>query len=337
MMPKTPLSKIIIAVLSGAFLMLFWGAPSVATPERWKNQGWTRTDFTKTSIDFSEVFSGGPPKDGIPPIENPKFSPFSEAKNIGAKEPVIALNLGNEARAYPLRVLIWHEIVNDEIAGIPVTITFCPLCNAAIVFDRRIKGTVLDFGTTGLLRNSDLIMYDRQTESWWQQFTGQAIVGSMPNTQLKMIPSRIESFEKFKQRFPDGKVLVPNNVNLRSYGSNPYASYDTMPRPFLYTGELPKDINPMARVIVFTAGGKKQAVAMKLLNERKKLKILNVTLSWSAGQNSALDTRIISAGRDVGNVVVQADTGNGLQDLVHDITFAFVVKAFLPEVKIQQN
>jgi Protein of unknown function (DUF3179) len=159
----------------------------------------------------------------------------------------------------------------------------------------------------------------------------------MLNTQLSLIPSRVESFEKFKQRFPQGKILIPNDVSMRRYGTNPYESYDTMPRPFLFSGELPTDINPMARVIVFKAKGKKQAVAMKLLNERKKLKVSNVSLSWSAGQNSSLDTSRISQGRDVGNVVVQVDSANGPRDIVYDVTFAFVIKAFSPEVKIQQN
>ena len=313
--------------------------PAVANPERWKRFGWAETDFTKTSINFKEIFSGGPPKDGIPPIDDPQFSPVAKINDIGAQEPVITLHSDKTgaARAYPLRVLMWHEIVNDEFEGTPVTVTFCPLCNAAIVFDRRIKGKTLDFGTTGLLRNSDLVMYDRQTQSWWQQFTGQSIVGAMMGTQLKMIPARIESFENYKKRFPKGEVLVPSNDSFRNYGGNPYASYDTMQRPFLFTGELPKDINPMARVIVFEADGKKRAISLKLLNEKKHLKIADVELSWTAGQNSALDSGQISKARDVGNVVVQRRTSAGPKDIVHDITFAFVVKAFLPNVKIQQH
>jgi len=311
--------------------------PSFANPERWKRTGWEQTDFTKTSIEFSEIQQGGPPKDGIPSIDKPEFSNLSEAKNIGAKEPVITLEIGGEARAYPLRVMIWHEIVNDRFGDIPVTVTFCPLCNSSIVFDRRVKGKILDFGTTGMLRNSDLVMYDRQTQSWWQQFTGEAIVGTMLKTRLSMIPSRIESFENFKKRFPQGKILVPNNSSMRNYGANPYAGYDTMPRPFLFSGQLPTDIEPMARVIVFEASGKRYAVAMKLLSDRKTFKVSNATLSWSTGQNSALDSRQISEGRDIGNVVVQVDNADGPQDIVYDVTFAFVVKAFYPGVKIQQN
>ncbi len=316
---------------------ILWSHAAGANVERWQRSGWANTDFSKTSIKFDEIFSGGPPKDGIPSIDNPKFLSITEAADIGPREPVITLDLNGEVRAYPLRVLIWHEIVNDKIGDTPVTVTYCPLCNSAIVFDRRVQGKILDFGTTGLLRNSDLVMYDRQTQSWWQQFTGTSIVGAMTGTKLSMIPSRIEAFEKFKQRYPQGRILVPNNNSMRNYGANPYANYDTMPRPFLFAGELPKDIESMARVVVFEAGGKKQAVALKLLAEKKQLKISDVTLSWSAGQNSALDSSRISDGRDVGNVVVQSTSPEGPKNIVYDVTFAFVVKAFLPDVKIQQN
>ena len=333
---KTRISFIVAVAVS---LLGVWTLPSSAfrDPDRWKAMGWGQTDFSKTSIDLKEILSGGPPKDGIPSIDKPEFTNLSDVKDINGKEPVITLSIDGDARAYPIRVLIWHEIVNDTIGGTPIAVTFCPLCNSSVVFNRRVGDKLLDFGTTGLLRKSNLVMYDRQTESWWQQFTGKSVVGTMLGTTLAIIPSRVESFEMFKQRFPQGKILIPNNVSMRRYGTNPYESYDTMPRPFLFSGELPKDINPMARVIVFKADGKKQAVAMKLLNQRKKLKISNVTLSWSAGQNSALDTRRIAEGRDVGNVVVQKATASGQQDIAYDVTFAFVIKAFSPDVKIQQN
>ena len=141
----------------------------VEVPFGWKVE-WRNTDFAKSTIDFSEVMSGGPPKDGIPAIDTPQFKTVSEIDDIQDREPVISLAINGDARAYPLRVLTWHEIANDTVGGVPVAVTFCPLCNAAIVFDRRLAdGRVLDFGTTGKLRNSDLVMYDRQTESWWQQ------------------------------------------------------------------------------------------------------------------------------------------------------------------------
>jgi Protein of unknown function (DUF3179) len=149
-----------------------------------------KTDFSKHCVHYSEIFSGGPPKDGIPAIDAPRFVSVSSADTwLKPKEPVIFLQVGNDARAYPIQILIWHEIVNDTVGGVPVAVTFCPLCNTAIAFERTINGRVLDFGTTGRLRFSNLLMYDRQTESWWQQAIGQAIIGQLTGTQLVARPA----------------------------------------------------------------------------------------------------------------------------------------------------
>ena len=156
---------------------------------------------------------------------------------LSAQDPVIVFAANGDARAYPLAILIWHEIVNDSVGGQPVAVTFCPLCNASIVFDRTFAGDVLDFGTTGKLRNSDLIMYDRQTETWWQQFTGQGIVGKHAGEQLDFLASQVISFADFAAEFPDGQVLARPPVN-RSYGANPYTGYDSSTEPFLFRGEL---------------------------------------------------------------------------------------------------
>ena len=310
---------------------------AAANPDAWSRE-WTRTDFTNKSVEFSEILSGGPPKDGIPPIDKPKFLPVGTVSELGPKEPVISVSLEGKARAYPLSVLIWHEIVNDRIGETPITVTYCPLCNSAIVFDRRVGGRVLDFGTTGKLRNSDLVMYDRQTESWWQQFLGEAIVGEMTGTRLKTIPARLEALSLFRERHPDGEVLVPNNPGMRSYGYNPYGGYDGRQRPYgLFKGDLPTDIEPMARVVAFTLKGEPHAVALKLLSEKNQLELDDVVLTWSAGQNSALDGPIIKQGRDVGNILVRRKTEAGLEDMVYDVTFAFVFHAFHPDKKIQQN
>ena len=139
--------------------------------------------------------------------------------------------------------------MNDLVGGSPVSVTYCPLCNSSIVFDGLIDGKVFDFGTTGKLRKSDMVTYDRQTESWWQQFTGTGIVGDMTGKELKMLPARVESPAKFRARYPGGKVLVSNNPGFRPYGSNPYQGYDSAPRPFLYRGEMPKGIAPLAYVV----------------------------------------------------------------------------------------
>lgn len=145
------------------------------------------------------------------------------------------------------------------------------MCNAAIVFKRRLGDVTLDFGTTGKLRNSDLVMYDRQTESWWQQFTGEPIVGQMTGQSLGLVPARLESFALFKERHPHGQVLIPKNSSLRDYGRNPYAGYDSSARPFLYGGDLPKGINPVARVVVVRSAGVPVAVTLELLHAQRRL------------------------------------------------------------------
>lgn len=322
------------AILLLGVLFAYLPMPSAqASPKFWKSE-WGKTDFNKTSIKFDEILSGGPPKDGIPSIDEPKFKPLGEIKDLGPKEPVISLQIGGVARAYPLRVMIWHEIVNDVIAGKPVAVTYCPLCNSAIVFDRTINGKVHAFGTTGKLRNSDMVMYDRQTESWWQQFTGEAIVGVLLGTKLEAIPARLEAFELFAKRHPNGTVLVPNNPGLRNYGRNPYVGYDSSARPFLYRGDMPKGINPMVRVVAVKVNGKPRAISMGLIVRKRRVELGDVVLTWAPGQNSALDKTAINKSKDVGNVVVQRKTSNGLRDIVYDVTFAFVFNAFHPEVDI---
>ncbi len=300
-----------------------------ANPSFWKGE-WPKTDFTKKTVSYSEIMSGGPPKDGIPAIDSPRFRPISEVKGVEPKLPVISFTMNGESKAYPLGILMRHEIVNDRVGGVPVAVTFCPLCNAAIVFDARLDGKVLDFGTTGKLRKSDLVMYDRQTESWWQQFLGEAIVGSMTGKRLKMLPSRIESIARFKKAHPNGKILLPVDKRMGEFGLNFYAGYDSLASPFLYRGPLPKGISAMARVVAVG----KEAWSLELLRKNKKTEAGNLVLTWEPGQNSALDSQDISKGRDVGNVIVQRKTDKGLMDEVHDVTFAFVFHAFRPEGRL---
>ncbi len=299
---------------------------AASVPRGWEDE-WPMTDFSNHSVKLSEIMSGGVPKDGIRSIDHPRFQPAASITALGPQEPVIAFFLNGVARAYPLRVMMRHEIVNDEIAGVPVTVTYCPLCNSAIVFDRRVNGTVLEFGTTGKLRNSDLVMYDRTTESWWQQFTGEAIVGAMTGIRLEIFPSRLEAWEKFLTRFPDGKVLVPQGRTLDDYGDNPYVKYDSARRPFFYDGKLPKKIKAMARVVVVG----EEAWSLDLVRKMGRVETDAFTITWSEGQNSALDSREIARGRDVGNIAVQEMTQNGAQDIAHEVTFAFVFHAFHPE------
>jgi hypothetical protein len=311
--------------------------PAAADPARWRAE-WPKTDFSKSAVDFTTILSGGPAKDGIPAIDRP-FEPLDAgrargwAADIGDTEAVISLVVGEDARAYPLRVLMWHEIVNDTVGGKPVAVTYCPLCNAALVFERVLDRQLLDFGTTGKLRNSDLVMYDRQTESWWQQFTGEAIVGALTGRELKLVPSRLESFERFRARHPGGKVLVPNDPGKRNYGANPYVRYDEIGTvPFLYRGDFPEGIQPMERVVaVEVEPGRHEAWQIGLLREAGEIRAGDLVLRWEAGQASALDAATVGGGRDVGNVTVQRKTGDGYVDVPYDVTFAFVFHAFRPK------
>ena len=315
------LSYALIFTASTAFMAVAQDAPSA-----WKSE-WPTTDFSRKTIEYSEILSGGPPKDGIPAIDDPKFTSIKDNNSIAATEPVIVFSHGGETKVYPLGIMMWHEIVNDEIGGMPIVVTYCPLCNAAIVFDARLSDRVLSFGTTGKLRNSDLVMYDRQTQSWWQQFSGYSIVGELTGSSLKMLPARIEAFAMVRERHPNAQVLVPNSTFARAYGSNPYVGYDTSKNPFLYSGDLPAGINPMMRMVVVDG----KAWTLPLLREKKTVTYKNLVLRWTAGQNSALDTRTISKGRDVGNVTVQRKDVDGMHDVAHHVTFAFVFNAFHPD------
>ncbi len=318
-----------LAAVAVAAVLLASSSSAWAQVSSWRGE-WPNTDFSQTSIDFAEVLSGGPPKDGIPSIDDPQFEPVADV-DLPASEPVLAVSVGDDARAYPLRILMWHEIVNDDVGGTPLTITFCPLCNTGIVFKREVGGHVLDFGTTGKLRNSDLVMYDRQTESWWQQFTGRAIVGEMVGTKLAPWPSRLESFARFAERHPDGKVLIPINPGVRSYGLNPYVGYDSRESPYeFFDGELPTNIAPLARVVRVDD----QAWSLELLRAAGRIETGDLVLTWEPGQASALDEQVIAQSFDVGNVVVQRMTSEGPVDAVYTVDFAFAFHAFYPDSPI---
>lgn len=316
----------IISVILLLITTLLFGAAAQAQrlPDAWKKE-WPHTDFSKSNVDFSEILSGGPPKDGIPAIEVPRFKPVADIHDIKDQEPVILLEINQDARAYPLGILMWHEIANDEVGGVPVAVTYCPLCNAAIVFDRRLGDLVLDFGVSGKLRYSDMIMYDRQTQSWWQQFTGEGIVGDMTDKKLAQLPARIVPFSTFKEKHPNGMVLVPANPKARGYGENPYVKYDSLSRPFLYDGEYDGPGSPLSYVV---AVGKEAW----LLEDLRKLGQVNhgkIRLTWREGMSSALDKQRIDRGRDIGYVTVEREADGGVyKDIPHHMVFAFAFKAF---------
>ncbi|MGI9369858.1 MAG: DUF3179 domain-containing protein [Ruegeria sp.] len=306
-------------------MLIILASTAGADPQRWRSE-WPKTDFAITSVpNWSEILSGGPPKDGIPALSDPQFVRASGKKGIAGTEPVITVELsGADPRAYPIRYLMWHEIVNDRVAGKHIAVTYCPLCNSAIVFDRRTSRGVLTFGVTGKLRHSDMVMYDRETQSWWQQATGEAIVGRMTGKELRTLPAWMESWAEYQRRNPDGLVMAEPDFN-RDYGRNPYRGYDSSDRPFLYSGELPPHgIHPLERVV--RVGDK--AWPMTRLSRESEVSEAGVRISWFAGQSSALDSGRIGDGRDVGTIRVRDGSG---RDVSHDVMFAFAFHAFWPK------
>ena len=276
-----------------------------------------KTDFSKHSVPYGEILSGGPPKDGIPPIDQPQFIPVNEANEwLKDREPVVFVQVSEDARAYPIQILMWHEIVNDTVGDEPLIISFCPLCNTAIVFRRTFNGQVLDFGTTGRLRYSNLIMYDRQTETWWQQATGDAIAGELTGAHLEFYPASMISWEDFKSQHPDGKVLSRETGHSRNYGRNPYFGYDDIDQtPFLFNGTTPDQLPPMARVLTVDLNGEAVAYPYDVL---RQLGVINDTVGgeavvvfWAEGTASALDRSNLPEGREVGSAVAYSRSLDG--------------------------
>ncbi|MBI2611701.1 DUF3179 domain-containing protein [Candidatus Gottesmanbacteria bacterium] len=183
-----------------------------------------KTDLSKTSIDISKLISGGPGKDGIPAITNPKFVSIGE-EDVNSNSLGILLSLNEEERFYPYYVLTWHEVVNDKIGNKNFAVTFCPLCGSAIVFNREVEGRILEFKVSGLLLESNLVMYDTQTESFWSQVRGEAIVGEYTGKKLEILPLQVISFAEASKKYPNAKILSKDTGYARDYSIDPYSGY----------------------------------------------------------------------------------------------------------------
>ena len=279
-------------------------------------------------IDPNDVFSGGPPPDGIASIDDPEFAPASEINFLEDDEPVLVLELDGEVRAYPIQIMTWHEIVNDTVGDTPVTVTFCPLCNSALAYNRQVGERVLEFGTSGLLHNSALVMYDRQTESLWDHFTGKAVIGHLTGTPLEVFPVQTVGWETFRQNNPDALVLTRDTGFDRSYGENPYSGYDDIeggPR-FANAGEDDGRLRPMERVVTVSsdqlpeelqAGAEPVAVVQEDLVKQGVLEVdmggTTLTVWAEPGAASALDSGSVADGRDVGQTGVFMPEADGRQ------------------------
>ena len=272
-------------------------------------RGWS-TDFSVSLVDFEEIFSGGVPRDGIPALRDPRFISVAEADALyQGNTPVVQFGLNGDVRAYPLEILTWHEVANDIVGGVPVAVTFCPLCNTAIAFDRRLEGVTFEFGVSGVLRNSDLIMFDRETESLWQQIGGEAIVGGMVGARLTILPSSIVGWADFKAEYPEGLVLSRDTGFSRPYGQNPYTGYDNVDNaPFLFRGELDGRLSAFERVVTLDLADGAVAYPFTFLEQERAFADRRdgreIVVFWTPGVSSALDSQVIEEGRDVGSTGV---------------------------------
>ena len=270
-------------------------------------------EFPVPLVNPDEIISGGPPPDGIPPIDDPVF--LDVADNLGLleeNESVVALTIGDDARAYPVSIMIWHEIVNDTVGGVPVTVSYCPLCNSAVTYGREINGVETTFGTSGRLFASALVMYDRATESLWTHFDGRAVIGVLTGAELEVYGSPLMSWGDFRNTYPTGKVLDEAQTGFsRSYGSNPYVGYDnSATEPFLFRGVPDPRARSKERVVGVSHNGVDVAYSLQSISGTMPTATSvdhgdeELVILWNPGQSTALEGNDVNDGRDVGSVGV---------------------------------
>lgn len=268
--------------------------------------------FPPPVIDPDLIRSGGPPPDGIFPIDEPTYAPSDEIDyEIDDSEAVLAVEIDGDARAFPVQIMIWHEIVNTEIGGVPVSVTYCPLCNSALTYDRRFGDRILDFGTSGELYQSALVMYDRQTESLWSHFLGTGLVGHFAGAELHLVPTQTLSYGAWKDANPEGLVLTrslgaPDRYQ-QLYGSNPYVGYDTEavdPFAQFFVGEIDRTLLAKARVVGISDDAGSIAVRFEDLMEMPVIPVTDggrdLVVLYRPGLASNLETGSVADGRDVG-------------------------------------
>lgn len=222
-------------------------------------------DLSNATIPRNEIHSGGPPRDGIPSIDHPVFIQPATADYMLDTDEVVSVTVDEETRAYPLRIIVWHEIVNDTVSGQPIAVTYCPLCGTAMVFSRKVDGRTLDFGVSGILYQSDVLMYDRQTESLWSQLAMSAVSGLLVKTKLEWLPSEQLTWAAWKTKYPKGKVLSTNTGFRRDYSGTAYARYKKSPTTMFPVPSHRKELPPKEWVIGVLMDGKARAYPIRSL------------------------------------------------------------------------
>ena len=220
-----------------------------------KNVKIMETNGVKHLIPLDKIKDGGPPKDGIPSIDDPVFAEVPDSQFMSDSDTVIGIYINGEARAYPLFILVWHEIVNDTVGGVPVAVTYCPLCYTNQVFERVIDGQEVEFGTSGKLYNSNLLMYDRMTDSYWSQALGLAVKGELTGHELDLVPFDVITWGDWKELYPDTLVLTTDTGHIRSYATDPYGNYYTEPRIMFPVEHSDDRLHPKEIILGFEEDG----------------------------------------------------------------------------------
>jgi hypothetical protein len=224
----------------------------------------------KHIVPLDQIVNGGPPPDGIPSIDSPKFvSVVDGDKFLGNSDKIVGINIKGDIRAYPLQILVWHEIVNDNVSGIPVAVTYCPLCFTNQVFNRTLNQTVLEFGTSGKLYNSNLVMYDRTSKSLWSQAIGEGIVGKYAGIKLGKIPFDVALWKDWEQLYPNTKVLSRDTGSLRPYGADPYGDYYTNPDILFPISNKDDRLGLKEAVVGLENGGINKAYSLQDIQKQK--------------------------------------------------------------------
>jgi len=292
--------------------------------------------FPESRVERTRIVSGGPPPDGIPSIDDPRFEPVDEVDWISDDEAVLSLRVGEVERAYPIRIMAWHEIVNDVIDDVPVAVTYCPLCNSAVAFDRRVDGEVLDFGTSGSLYLSALVMYDRQTETLWTHFDGRAVIGTMVGTDLEVLPVATVSWRDFRDANPDGEVLSLDTGHDRPYGRNRYVGYDQSETPLsgFFTMDIDARETAMQRVVGIVGRDEDLAIPTERLRSAgtvsTELDDRPITVWHLPGTASPLQHETVDGGDDIGATGVFYT--DGLEDVGGDVIFVRDGAGFVDDV-----
>ncbi len=264
-------------------------------------------DLSNATIPVKQIMHGGPPKDGIPAISNPKFVSVEQASHVSSSDRIVGITLDGVSKAYPISILNWHEIVNDEVNGQHFAITYCPLCGTAVAFDAEIGGEVTEFGVSGLLYNSDVLLYDRNTESLWSQISSRSVAGKLVGTELARLPISHTTWQDWENKYPDTLVLSEETGHFRDYSRDPYAGYEKSRSLFFaVNNQAPESYHPKELIIGLEVNGTYRAYPFIELDKNGKSSFVDnlngkkFTINWDS-ENRAVSI-FDSSGKEIAGI-----------------------------------